>query len=363
MMGEGQMRPIQIGLVDKTQAHKHFVSASIDDAVTAFNVQIAQHLSKCWSRARLASVLKLPMDNPEVGQAGVWPIILVDSLEEGVGGFHSTKHHQPYAKVAVTDADWTISASHEILEMLVDPGGNGLEVGPAVTCEKGQIQDKSGQSEYLLEICDPCAAKEFAYRVNGKIWVSDFVTPDYYSCGGVPDGRYSFRHNIAQPRRVLKGGYIGWVLNDRGDISIGQITYFDAEPKQHVIKSVALDQTKPNLRNFRAYADSHTHSMMHKSAGSVGNQQKYSSVYTAAVGEKPKGNKDSIQWEDHEHWVTYHHDGMIEREVHTKEGAKVTCIEMVKAHEPILRCKGTKHKIKNIGCGPIALDKDLINPQ
>ena len=268
------MRPIQIGLVDRTQARKNLVAESIDDAVAAFNIQIAQHLSKCWGNVHPASALKLQMDNPEVGQAGVWPIILVDSLEAGVGGFHSTEHHRPYAKVAVSDAEWTISASHEILEMLVDPGGNGLEAGPAVVCEKGQIKDKPGQSEYLLEICDTCAAKEFAYRINGKTWVSDSVTPDYYSCGGVPNGRYSFRHNIAQPRRVLKGGYIGWVLNNGGDISIEQITYFDAEPMPQIIKSVALDQTKANLRNFRAYADSRTHSMMGKSDGKVRDQQK-----------------------------------------------------------------------------------------
>jgi hypothetical protein len=357
------MRPIQIGLVDKTQEHKGLVSKSIDDAVAAFNIQIAQHLSKCWSTARPARVVQLEMEDPEVGQAGVWPIILVDDLDKGIGGFHSTEHHRPYAKVAVRDADWTIAASHEILEMLVDPGGNRLEPGPAIICEGGEIKDKAGESEYLLEVCDPCAASEFAYRINGKTWVSDFVTPDYYSCGGASDGRYSFRHNISRPRRVLKGGYIGWVLNEGGAISIEQISYFGDAPTQKVLAPVTLDQTRGHLRSFRAYSDSQTHSMMRESAGKAGSQNKYSSIYSAAAGAKLGASQDGIRWHEHEHWVTYHHDGLIEREIRTDGGEKVTCVEMVKAHEPILRCKGTKHIIKNIGHGPIALDKDLINPQ
>jgi hypothetical protein len=266
----------------------------------------------------------------------------------------------------VRDEYWTIAASHEILEMLVDPSGNQLQVGPAIKCVGGEIQDDPPlESEYLLEICDPCASSKFAYRINGKTWVSDFVTPDFYSCGGVPDGRYSFRHNILQPRHILEGGYIGWIINDNGNVSVKQISYFGASPEQADPDPVVLNPQNPNLRNLRAFADSKHSSKMRDAPAAVYNRGKYSPIYDMAPDGEPQARdkKTAIDWTKSPHWVTYHDDGVIEREICTDSGKKVTCIEMVKAHEPIWRPEGCRHKIKNLGCGPIALDKDLIKPQ
>jgi hypothetical protein len=59
----------------------------------------------------------------------VWPVQLVKSLPPGEGGFHLDKHNQPYAKViaAPDDDSWTIDASHETIEMLIDPSGNNRD--------------------------------------------------------------------------------------------------------------------------------------------------------------------------------------------------------------------------------------------
>jgi hypothetical protein len=79
-----------------------------------------------------ATVMYLP--NPKKTPAGVWPIQLVKTLPPDEGGFHCDKHKQPYAKVIASkdDPTWTVDASHEILEMLVDPYGNRMQSPVAI---------------------------------------------------------------------------------------------------------------------------------------------------------------------------------------------------------------------------------------
>ena len=58
---------------------------------------------------------------------GYWPI-LVGEEGQGGGGVHLDDNNQPYALVDLT-SDWTVTASHECLEMLADPFGNRLVAG------------------------------------------------------------------------------------------------------------------------------------------------------------------------------------------------------------------------------------------
>jgi hypothetical protein len=58
----------------------------------------------------------------------------VAKLPPDEGGFHLDKKNQPYAEVIGTpdSNDWTLDASHEIVEMLVDPMGNRLQSSQAI---------------------------------------------------------------------------------------------------------------------------------------------------------------------------------------------------------------------------------------
>jgi hypothetical protein len=80
---------------------------------------------------------------------------------------------------SATSAEWTLDASHETIEMLVDPYGNRLQNSTSIEIEKGKIEDGTGESAYLVEACDPCEADKFAYAIQG-IEVSDFLTPHFY---------------------------------------------------------------------------------------------------------------------------------------------------------------------------------------
>ena len=56
---------------------------------------------------------------------GYWPIIVRDDINvAGAAGVHLDENGQPFALVQYSDS-WSLTASHEMLEMLADPWGTG----------------------------------------------------------------------------------------------------------------------------------------------------------------------------------------------------------------------------------------------
>jgi hypothetical protein len=199
------MSLIQVGLVDKTKAIDPELMHAVAAALT---IQVTRDLPQFWNVQ--ATVTYEP--NASKIPAGVWPVFLVNTLPPGEGGFHLDQHNQPYAKVIASPGsdEWTIDASHETLEMLVDPNGNRLQPSTSIQIENGKIVDGTGQFGYLVESCDPCEADSYAYPIQG-VAVSDFLTPHFYDPVVTPGTRYSFTGAIKAPRQILPGGYISWV--------------------------------------------------------------------------------------------------------------------------------------------------------
>jgi hypothetical protein len=131
---------------------------------------------------------------------GYWPMMIVPDVE-GAAGIHLDQDGQPFALIEMSDS-WSLTASHEMLEMLADPFGNRLVPGRSL--KRGQ-----GRVEYLVEVCDPSEAAEFGYTVN-DILVSDFYTPRFFDPAIDTQARYSFTGAITKPRQVLRGGYVSW---------------------------------------------------------------------------------------------------------------------------------------------------------
>jgi hypothetical protein len=221
--------PIRVGLVDTTG----YVDADTLAAVAAaLNVQVTRDLPQHWDIKATVSVLPHKDHIPQ----GVWPVQLVKSLPPGEGGFHMTKHNQPYAKViaAQNSNDWTIDASHETLEMLVDSAGNRLQVSEAIKIDGNNVVDDphGGKFEYLVEVCDPCEANDFGYQIDGFL-MSDFITPHYYDVGVTSGAQYSFTGAIKRPREMLKGGYISFVNEATNELQ--QILWLDDAPEQRTL--------------------------------------------------------------------------------------------------------------------------------
>jgi hypothetical protein len=206
------MSLIQVGLVDKTKAIDPELMHAVAAALT---IQVTRDLPQFWNVH--ATVTYEP--NASKIPAGVWPVFLVKTLPPGEGGFHLDQNNQPFAKVIATPGsdEWTIDASHETLEMLVDPNGNRLQPSASIQIENGKIVDGTGQFGYLVEACDPCEADNYAYPIQG-VAVSDFLTPHFYDPVVTPGTRYSFTGAIKAPRQILPGGYISWVNQQTNEL-------------------------------------------------------------------------------------------------------------------------------------------------
>jgi hypothetical protein len=162
----------------------------------ALQKQVIRDFAPAWRRRATVSAFAQLEDVP----LGYWPIVVVDRVARG-GGVHLDEDGQPFALVEL-GPDWSLAASHGCLEMLADPFGNRLVAGASPRKDQGEV-------EFLVDICDPCEAGDFAYAVNG-VMVSDFCTPHFFdpvASGGV---RYSFGGHVQKPRQVLPGGYLSW---------------------------------------------------------------------------------------------------------------------------------------------------------
>jgi hypothetical protein len=186
------MSLIQVGLLDKTG---ELDPGLLHSVAAALNVQVTRDLPQFWNIQ--ASVSSLPKRNVP---SGVGPVFLVKQLPPGEGGFHLDKHNQPYAEVIAHPENdgWTVAASHEVIEMLVDPNA------------AARFAKERENLGYLVEACDPCEADEYAYSIQG-VAVSDFLTPHFYDPLVTPGTRYSFTGALRAPREILPGGYISWI--------------------------------------------------------------------------------------------------------------------------------------------------------
>jgi len=179
------------------------VSASqLTKVAAALSKQVARDFAPVWSvSATIDSFVSLddvPLD--------YWPII-VQANVEGAAGYHEDENGQPFAVVEYA-SDWSLTASHECLEMLADPYGRRLRAGN-VPDQAIATGIKPGRVQFLVEVCDPCEDGKYSYQVNG-VTVSDFYTPQYFDPVQAPGVRYSFTGATDAPRKVLPGGYLSW---------------------------------------------------------------------------------------------------------------------------------------------------------
>ena len=170
--------------------------AEITRVAAALQKQVTRDFSPLWQVNATVDGFASLEDVP----LGYWPVILVSEVQ-GALGFHVDKNGQPYALIQA-GSSWSLTASHEALEMLADPFGNRLMAGQSPKPDQGRV-------EFLVEVCDPCEDHAFAYTVN-EVLVSDFYTPHFFDPVAQSGVQYSFSTRITQPRQVLQGGYLSW---------------------------------------------------------------------------------------------------------------------------------------------------------
>lgn len=188
----------QLALVSESKQVK---PSDLMKVAAALQKQASRDLDPIWDISATVDAFQALEDVP----SDYWPMIVMDDIGyDGAAGIHLDRDNQPYALItASADLDtWSLTASHEALEMLVDPFGNRLKAGDSPKSDQGRVN-------FLVEVSDPSEAADFGYTVNG-ILVSDFYTPQFFDPVSGPGVRYSYTGALTEPRQILRGGYLSW---------------------------------------------------------------------------------------------------------------------------------------------------------
>ncbi len=198
---------------------------TVQRAVRAVNRQVREDFMPVWG-AGYCSRLHMPRFDP--GDAAVLSedpvtaaavIYLVDQPHlQNALMYHSINSAGLPVGFVFTDlGDWTVTLSHELLELIVDPTVNGFVPGPDPRAAS------AGESWlwHAYEVCD--AVESTVYEID-DIMVSNFVTPAYFAQGQAAGARNDFLGIGVAPFGVLPGCHLGAVdpqtlewLNIQGD--------------------------------------------------------------------------------------------------------------------------------------------------
>ena len=228
--------------MDSTTLLKHIAvvpdSASVrfgevSKVAAALQRQVQGQLSPIWGINATVDAFETLEDVP----IDYWPMIIRDDIHVPLAaGIHQDNNGQPFALVQYSNM-WSLTASHEVLEMLVNPFGNRVKAGPSPMPNQGRVN-------FLVEICDVSQDPEYAYTING-ITVSDFYTPNYFDSLPARGVRYCWTGAIEQPRQVLPGGFISW--HDPVSDEWFQQFFFDGE--QEIRSLGKLTMSQGSIRN------------------------------------------------------------------------------------------------------------------
>jgi len=197
----------------------------LDQVAQALQIQLDRDFTPIWGVHAQVQAL----DRGEVVPALAWPMTILDHSDAGLG-VHLDKNGKPFAEIE-KGTDWSITASHELLEMLVDPLGHKLIRDPDI-----DPASDGHQVEYLVEVGDPCEV--FAYQINA-ISVSDFITREFYDTNAPAGTQFDFLGRLNQALEVPDGCYISWFDPQDGKWHQKQIdgSFITARQKANLDKS------------------------------------------------------------------------------------------------------------------------------
>jgi hypothetical protein len=194
------MAEIKIAVINEST---EVSDAQVAPVVGALQKQVSRDFAPPWGvDADLRFVPKGQQPNP----GEWWLVILNDADQAGALGYHDvTSDGLPLGKVfarttRLDGGHWTVTTSHELLEMLGDP-----EINLTVF-----VQNKSHPTGrlYAYEVCDACEDDSFGYEIDGVL-VSDFVYPAWFESFRKKGTQFDFGKHITHPLQLIKGGYIG----------------------------------------------------------------------------------------------------------------------------------------------------------
>jgi hypothetical protein len=175
--------------------------AQVQDVIAALKTQLSRDFAPIW---RIGASLYFWPKTKTI-PVGMWQLVILDNSDQaGALGYHElTVNGDPIGKVFAAETisaglQWSVTFSHELLEMLGDPDIN--------------LSAENGDNIYSYETCDACEDDSFGYDIkiaNGAvIRVSDFVFPEWFN-SATNKTKFDIKGHITKPLQLLMNGYIG----------------------------------------------------------------------------------------------------------------------------------------------------------
>ncbi|MES1196453.1 MAG: hypothetical protein ABUL58_05865, partial [Steroidobacter sp.] len=169
------------------------MGVDLDKLIAAMQIYIDKYVAPVWGTPAKLVKTKGFVKNQ-------WAMVFLDDADQpGALAYHDlTPSGLPLAKVFVKTTLKngeliSVSASHELVEMLVDPAINIMTTGP------------DPKIIYAYESADPVEALSF--KVNG-IPMSNFVYPSYFETFHKPNSvQFDQMRQVTKPFQILKDGY------------------------------------------------------------------------------------------------------------------------------------------------------------
>lgn len=193
---------------------KNILDETVQTVVRVINRQISQDFEPYWSFGAILRLegpigqrpnLKTPSD-----MRGDAVLYLVDGTSSAAAtGWHLANYRDiPYGLVFLGLCEklhepWSMTLSHEALELVGDPMGNLLVQG-------NHPMDRRRKVYHLFEMCDAVQAE--SYTIEG-VEVSNFVLPSYFSEGEQAGRRNDFLGRVHAGKALPSfgmnpGGYL-----------------------------------------------------------------------------------------------------------------------------------------------------------
>ena len=189
------MAPIKIAVINQSTV---VGDGEVSNVTAHIQTQVSQHFAPVWGID--AQLVFCPT---KIVPAGYWAVYIMDTSDQpGALGYHTVTFPAavPFANIFVKTTSqyklsWSVTMSHEVLEMLADPTTNRC-VFRQTTATAGDL--------LAYEVGDPVEADTVGYAI-GSVRVSNFITPNWFLDNS--QGPWDYKGLLKGPFTMLSGGY------------------------------------------------------------------------------------------------------------------------------------------------------------
>jgi hypothetical protein len=226
----GQAEERHIAIVS---THKSVTRADLDPVARALEKQLRSDVGPWWNVSATVEAFDKEKDIP----ADYWVVRVLPKLQyEGSLSYHTFQGARATADILGPNdygISWTLTMSHECIEMLVNPYQERLAAGSSP-------RDLNRTVLFPVEACNACQDERHGYRID-DVLVSDFVTPHYFDRTRREGVTYDHQGVIGAPRQIAAGGYILWKdpkTNDFDQVFAGEEGSADLDDDQRAASPV-----------------------------------------------------------------------------------------------------------------------------